>query len=57
MADRVRKPEWLKINIGENNSRLPLPAYNMQQWALSQYGRMLGKRNRHIYDRGGHLYP
>lgn len=59
MADRVRKPEWLKINIGANDRytetkkelSTPLPAYDMQQWALSQHGRMLGKRNCHIYDR------
>ena len=42
MTDRVRKPEWLKINIGANerytetkaDCRLPLLAYYMQQWAL-----------------------
>ena len=42
MTDRVRKPEWLKINIGANErytetKRIvdsPLLAYYMQQWAL-----------------------
>ena len=51
MADRVRKPEWLKINIGANErytetKRIvdsPLPAYDMQQWALPQYGECWGK--------------
>ena len=63
MADRVRKPEWLKINIGANerynqtDCRLPLPAYDMQQWALPQYGGMLGKGNCHIYDWRRYLYP
>ncbi len=41
MTDRVRKPEWLKINIGANERYTEtkrivdsLLAYYMQQWAL-----------------------
>ena len=43
MADRVRKPEWLKINIGANNR------YTETKRIVDSH--------RHIYDRGGHLYP
>ena len=39
MTDRVRKPEWLKINIGAN-----------ERYTETKR-RMLGKRNCHIYDR------
>ena len=65
MSERVRKPEWLKISIGANerytetktHCRIPLPAHDMQQRTLSQYGRMLGKRYGHFYDRRRYLYP
>lgn len=59
MADRVRKPEWLKINIGANDryteTKRIVDSHCLHticsSGALSQHGRMLGKRNCHIYDR------
>ena len=64
MSERVRKPEWLKISIGANerytetktHCKIPQPAHDMQQRTLSQYGRMLGKRYGHFYDRRRYLY-
>ena len=41
----------------KTHCRIPLPAHDMQQRTLSQYGRMLGKRYGHFYDRGRYLYP
>ena len=61
MSERVRKPEWLKISIGANEryteTKRIVKSHDMQQRTLSQYGRMLGKRYGHFYDRRRYLYP
>lgn len=65
MADRVRKPEWLKINIGANEryteTKRIVDSHCLHticsSGALPQYGGMLGKGNCHIYDWRRYLYP
>ena len=44
MADRVRKPEWLKINIGANER-------------YTETKRIVDSHCLHIYDWRRYLYP
>ena len=65
IMNHVKKPDWLKINIGANarytETKHIVDSHKLHticsSGTMSQYGRMLGKRYCHFYDRWRNLYP